>query len=108
MKKPSPPRSESIEHHSPSFNPTDAIEQLHSELVKIETMALLAVDAADELRPPSDREGKRELIRMQILVGQTAEAATAAVTRGDEVMAALTAELTARRNARESDRPADR
>jgi hypothetical protein len=76
--------------HQDNVNALDVIESLHAQLVKIEALALVACDAADRLQPPPSREGKRELIRMQIFVGQTASEASEAVAYGDRVIEDLT------------------
>jgi hypothetical protein len=75
--------------HQDNVAALDAIESLHTHLVKIEALALVACEAADRLEPPSSREAKRELIRMQIFAGQTASEATEAVAYGDRVMEEL-------------------
>jgi hypothetical protein len=54
------------------FNAVEAVESLHAQLVRIEALAIVACELADRLQPPSGRERKRELIRMQSFVGQTA------------------------------------
>lgn len=77
----------SIQHIS--FNVLDAFESLHAYLVKIEALASVACELADRLQPPSTRERKRELIRMQLFVGQTAREAGEAVAHGDRLMASL-------------------
>jgi hypothetical protein len=66
-----------------------AVELLHGQLVRIEALALLACEAADQLQPPPTPAGKRELIRMQILVEQTAAEASHGVTAGDRLVAGL-------------------
>jgi hypothetical protein len=93
--------------HSDNLNALEAIESLHAQLVKIEALALVACDAADRLEPPPSRDAKRELIRMQIFVGQTASEASEAVAFGDRVMADLKNHLQARQaTTRGQERPA--
>ena len=71
---------DTVSNAGPSaFNAFDALETLHAQLVKIEALAAVAGELADRLQPPSARELKRELIRMQIFVGQTALEASRAV-----------------------------
>jgi len=71
------------------FNAVEAVESLHAQLVRIEALAIVACELADRLQPPSGRERKRELIRMQIFVGQTALAASEAVAYGDRLIASV-------------------
>jgi len=72
-----------------SLTVLDALESLHAHLVNIEALASVACELADRLQPPSTRERKRELIRMQLFVGQTAREAGEAVAHGDRLMASL-------------------
>ena len=92
--------------HQDNVTALDAIERLHAQLVKIEALALVACDAADRLEPPSSREAKRDLIRMQIFAGQTASEATEAVAYGDRVMEDLKERLRVRQAAPEARAPA--
>jgi hypothetical protein len=85
-------RTQSTEPSNPQlniFNAIEAIESLHTQLVRIEALAVVACDLADRLQPPSGRERKRELIRMQLFVGQTALAAREAVAYGDRLMVSV-------------------
>lgn len=63
----------------------------------MDTLAQIANDAVDELDCPVDAEARRVFERMQILVEKAAEEASAALVKGDELMAALTKHLQARR-----------
>jgi hypothetical protein len=58
--------------HQDNVNAMNAVEILHAQLVRLEALVLVACEAADQLRPPSGRAAKRELIRMQIFIGQAA------------------------------------
>ena len=89
-----------------NFNPADALERLHSHLVRIEAIALVACEAADELRCPSGLRAKRELIRMQIFVGQTAHEAVAAMTDADRLMSDLKGHLRAQTERESAAKPA--
>jgi hypothetical protein len=77
------------------FRPADAIESLRAAILCVDTIAQVASDAVDELRCPANAEARRAFERMQILVGKAAEEASAALTQGDGVMAALTKHLEA-------------
>ena len=95
--------------HQDNFNAIDAIESLHAQLVKIEALALVACESADRLQPPSSADAKRELIRMQIFVDQTASEASDAVAFGDRVMADLNNHLRAQQARKQGEgRPAKR
>jgi hypothetical protein len=91
--------------HQDNFNAIDAIESLHAQLVRIEALALVACESADRLQPPSATEARRELIRTQIFVGQTASEASEAVAFGDRVMADLKNHLRAQQGRREGREP---
>ena len=71
------------------FHPTDALESLHAAILRVETIARVASEAVDHLHCPLDPAARRAFARMQILVGKAAEEASAALARGDQVMAAL-------------------
>ena len=75
--------------HADNFKAIDAVETLLAHLVRIEAVARVACEAADELRSPSGRSAKRELMRMQIFVGQAAHEAVEAVTQADRLMSDL-------------------
>jgi len=77
--------------HQNNVNAMDAVGILHAQLVRLEALVLVACEAADRLQPPSGRTAKRELIRMQIFIGQAAADASSAVACGDRLMADLTA-----------------
>jgi hypothetical protein len=75
------------------FNPGDAIESLRAEIVQIEAFAHAASEAVTKLPYPSARAARRAYDRVYALVMKVADDASAAVNRGDAVMAALTAHL---------------
>ena len=103
-----------LSHAQPdNFRPADAIESLRAAILRVDTLAQIANDAADELHGPVDAEARRVFERMQILVEKAAEEASAALVHGDELMAALTKHLQTRRDSRgleerrdERDQPA--
>jgi len=84
-----------------NFRPADAIESLRAAILRVDTIAQVACYAVDELRYPGNAAAGRAFARMQILVGQAAEEASAALVQGDKLMAALTKHLQARRNNQE-------
>ena len=81
-----------------SFRPADAVESLRAAILRVDTIAQVASDAVDELRCPANAEARRAFERMQILVGKAAEEASAALTQGDGLMAALTNHLARQAN----------
>jgi hypothetical protein len=80
-----------------NVNPADALESLHSDLVQLETFAHLAAEVINRLPPPPGRDKRREYRRLYALVTKVAADAIAAVSHGDALVAALSADLTARR-----------
>jgi len=81
-----------------NFNLASALESLHAAILQAETLAQVASDAVDHLHYPSSARARREFTRMQILVGKAADAVSAALAHGDELMAALTRHLEDRRD----------
>jgi hypothetical protein len=79
----------SKQHPRQQLQPIDAIESLHAHLVKIEAIALVACEAADQLRSPSGQSAKRVHTRMRIFVGQAAMEAVNAVAHADRLMGDL-------------------
>jgi hypothetical protein len=89
--------------HAPpaEFRPADAIESLRAAILRVDTLAQVACDSADELRYPGDAAARRAFVRMQILVEQAADEASTALVQGDRFMAALTKHLQAQRDNQE-------
>jgi hypothetical protein len=83
------------------FHPGDAIESLRAAILRVDTIAQVASDAAHELRYPGDAAARRAFVRMQILVGQAADEASTALAQGDGLMVALTKHLQAQRDDQE-------
>ena len=79
-----------------NFRPGDALETLHTRLVQLEVFAHLAGEVVTRLSPPSNREQRREYIRLYALVTKVAEDAVAAVHHGDALIAALSASMKGR------------
>jgi hypothetical protein len=80
-----------------NFNPADALESLHTEVVQLEAFAHLAAEVITRLPAPSNREHRRDYRRLHALVAKVADDAIAAVRHGDALVAALSSDLAARR-----------
>jgi hypothetical protein len=80
-----------------NFNPVDALESLHTEVVQLEAFAHLAAEVITRLPPPSNREQRRDYRRLYALVNRVADDAVAAVNHGDALIAGLSADMAARR-----------
>jgi hypothetical protein len=100
------PKHPGSDNHN--FNPTHALESLHTEVVQLEVFAHLAGEVTTRLSPRANREQRREFIRLYALVTKVAEDAAAIVGHGDALIAALSAHLTARRNPQPGVASADR
>jgi hypothetical protein len=89
--------------HAPpdDFRPADAIESLRAAILRVDTIARVACDAADELRYPGGGTARRALVRVQILVEQAADESSTALAQGDRFMAALTKHLQAQQDNQE-------
>jgi hypothetical protein len=55
----------------------------------VETIAQVASDAVDQFRSPSAPAARRAFARMQILVGTTADEASAALAESDKLVSEL-------------------
>lgn len=84
-----------------NFRPTDALESLHAAILRVDTIVHVASEAVDRLHGPTTPAARRAFARMQILVGNAAEEASAALAHGDKLMAALANYLQARQAKRE-------
>ena len=80
-----------------NFNPADALESLHTDVVQLEAFAHLAAEVITRLPTPSNREQRRDYRRLHALVAKVADDAIAAVSHGDALIAALSADMAARR-----------
>jgi hypothetical protein len=92
-------------HPLDNFNPADALESLHGDLVQLEALAHVAAEVIARLAPPAGRDKRRDYRRAYALVTKVAEDAVAAVRHGDALVAALSDDMTARRTQR-ADPPA--
>jgi hypothetical protein len=80
-----------------NFNPADALESLHTEVVQLEAFAHVAAEVITRLSPPSNREQRRDYRRLYALVAKVADDAIAAVRHGDALISALSADMAGRR-----------
>jgi hypothetical protein len=72
-----------------NFNPGDALERLHIEIVQLEAIAHAASDAIVEFPYPPPGETRRAFARIYSLVTKVAEDADLAVALGQELVASL-------------------
>lgn len=90
VSKSSPAHKQVLVHAAP-FSPADALESLHTEVVQLEAFAHVAAEIIGRMSPPANQDQRRDYIRLYALVTRVAEDALAAVERGDEMIAALSA-----------------
>ena len=84
-----------------NFNPADALESLHIEIVQLEAFAHAAGEAATRLPAPSNPTERRNFTRLYALVTKVASDAATAATHGDKLIAALSAHLQTRQARRQ-------
>ena len=91
------PRPRLSKRPSPdNFDTSILINQLYEDLVEVEALAVTADEAVTQLPPkPRGKYGKT-LARLYTLVGKTSGRATAALERGEELVALHAAHLAAR------------
>ena len=89
-----PQRTVSNKPDPDNFDPADALEALHTELVQLEAFAHAAGEAVTRLPHVSSPTQRRDFARIYALVSRVATDATAAATHGDKLIAALSAHLT--------------
>jgi hypothetical protein len=80
-----------------NFSPGDALESLHAEIVEIEALAYAASEAITHYPYPTEPTARRAFARIYTLVTKVAQDTDAAVTHGQELVAALSAHLQRRR-----------
>jgi hypothetical protein len=90
---------------SDNFDPGILIQRLYDDLVEVEALAITADEAVTMLPPSPSGKYKRTLARLYTLVGKTAGRASAALERGEELVALHAAHLVARVPKRSSARP---
>jgi hypothetical protein len=74
-----------------NFNPGDALELLHTELVEIEAFAHAAGEAVTLLPSTSSAKLRRVFARLYTLVTRTANEASAALTLSENLVSSLSA-----------------
>jgi hypothetical protein len=79
-----------------NFNPGLAIERLYRELVEVEALAIAADEAVTMLPPYPSGKHKRILARLFTLVTKTADQASQALEKSEDMIAQLAAHMAAR------------
>jgi hypothetical protein len=102
-----PRRTVSNNAHLDNFDPADALETLHTELVQLEAFAHAAGEAVTRLPRASSTTQRRDVARIYTLVTKVANDATAAAAHGDKLIAALSTHL-AKCEGGDSDRHPDK
>ena len=90
-----------------TFDPGEALQDLHGQVIQLEAMTHAASEAVTQLPFPEGREGRRIFDRVYTLVTKVADETEALVRHGDELVSALAAHLQ-RRRAGASESPARR
>lgn len=80
-----------------SFDPAEALQNLHGQVIQLEAMTHAASEAVTQLPFPEDREDRRVFDRAYVLVTKVADETHALVRYGDELISALAAYLQRRR-----------
>jgi hypothetical protein len=76
-----------------NFDPAEALQRLHLEVVQLEAVANATSEAVIQLPYPSDREARRPFERVYALVGLFADGTHAAANLSGKMMDALAAYL---------------
>lgn len=84
------------DHNPVPFDPAQALQGLHVEIIQLEAIANAASEAMAVLPFPEDREERRVYERAYALVSKFAEDTNALVRYGDELVAALAVHLNRR------------
>jgi hypothetical protein len=102
-------------HHNPrpnvsnkaspdNFNPGEALERLHSELVDVEALAHAAGEVVTLLPSSASPETRRTFARLYALVTRTADEASSVLTLSEQLVSALSSHMAARRATHELER----
>ena len=91
-----PPARLSKQAPPDNFNPGLAIESLYRELVEVEALAIAADEAVTMLPPNPSGKHKRILARLFTLVSKTADQASEALEKSEDMLAKLAAHMAAR------------
>src|SRR5262245_63279366 len=86
----------SKQSRSDNFDSGLAIERLYRELVEVEALAIAADEAVTMLPPKPSAKDKRILARLYTLVTKTADQATEALEKSEDMLAQLSAHMAAR------------
>ena len=79
-----------------NFDPAEALESLHTEIVQIEVIPHAAGEAITRLPHASAPHQRRAFTRIYALVSKLADDVATTVARGDEMVAALALHLQGR------------
>lgn len=79
------------------FDPAEALQNLHGQVIQLEAMTNAASEAVTQLPFPSEREDRRIFDRVYTLVTKVADETNAVMRYGDELVSALAAHLKTRR-----------
>jgi len=79
-----------------NFDPAEALESLHTEIVQIEAIAHAAGEAVTRLPHALDPQQRRAFARIYALVSKLADDVATAVVHGDAMIAALAAPVQGR------------
>jgi hypothetical protein len=89
--------SDDVHDHNPApFNPAEALQSLHGEVLQLEALIHAASEAVTQLPFPADREERRVFDRVYALVTKAADETNALVRYSDELIAALGVYLNSR------------
>ncbi|HEX7840617.1 MAG TPA: hypothetical protein VF469_24225 [Kofleriaceae bacterium] len=80
-----------------TFDPGEALQDLHGQVIQLEAMTHAASEAVTQLPFPEGREDRRVFDRVYALVTKVADETEALVRHGDELVSALAAYLQRRR-----------
>jgi len=80
-----------------TFDPAEALQNLHGQVIQLEAMTHAASEAVTRLPFPKGREDRRIFDRVYTLVTKVADETQALVRYGDELVSALAAHLQRRR-----------
>ena len=84
-----PQDSVSNDVHVDNFDPAEALEHIHLEIIELEAFANAAAEATTQLPFPSGREERRPFDRVYALVTDLAERVSTLLFIGDELIARL-------------------
>ena len=86
-----------LDPDSPEFNPAEALQSLHLDIVELDALVNAADEAVAHVPPPRDQEGRCASDRAIALVTKVTEGSRALARRSYEIQDALTAHSSRRR-----------